>query len=158
MPPELRGRKGAPLFINKVPFHSVLRFYSAATREVRPEWPYLKKIAASMGKKLLRFCQDDFDFGVVYISPKNLLLKSDPSECVRSSEIVKLVKDYFPNVEIRPFGGGILQHALDEKFYINFDSNDLLHVKSFEMLCELERHFMATGTIGIENAFIIARS
>jgi hypothetical protein len=60
-------------------------------------------------------------------------------------------------VEVRPFGGGILQHALDEAFYSRFDKGNPLHTKGLEMLCQLERHFMATGEIGIENAFIIAR-
>ena len=113
-------------------------------------------IALSL-KGLLNRKHKDFDFGIVHISPKDNLLRIDPSECVRSSEIIPLVKDIFPDVEVRPFGGGILMHALDGNFYANFDMNNPLHTKSLEMLCQLEKHFMDTGEIGIENAFIIAR-
>jgi hypothetical protein len=62
-----------------------------------------------------------------YTSPKDRLLKTDPSECVRSSEILPLIGNYFSDVEIRPFGGGILQHAVDEAFYRRFDKNKSLH-------------------------------
>jgi hypothetical protein len=83
-------------------------------------------------------------------------MRTDPSECVRSSEIIPLIKNSFPNTEIRPFGGGILQHALDTNYYANFDASNPVHSKNLEMLCSLEKHFMDTGEIDIENAFIIA--
>jgi hypothetical protein len=75
---------------------------------------------------------------------------------VSASEIIPQVKKYFPEADIRPFGGGILQYALDENFYDNFDSQNPIHTKCFELLCFIERHYMNTGEIGINQAFIIA--
>jgi ubiquinone/menaquinone biosynthesis C-methylase UbiE len=157
VPPELRARKGSPYFMSKQVFRFVSRLHSIASRQEKPEWPRWKKMIALTLRRLLNSRQEDFDFGVVHLSPKDMLLKRDPSECVRSSEIIPVVRSYFPNAEVRPFGGGILQHALDEAFYSRFDKRNPLHTKTLEVLCQLERHFMDTGEIGIENAFIIAR-
>jgi len=99
---------------------------------------------------------DRFDFGVVYRSPKEYLLRTDPSECVRSGELIGLVQTYFPSAEIRPFGGGILQHALDQNFYDHFDVTNQRHTALLKLLCDLERTLMEIGEIGPENAFIFA--
>lgn len=156
IPPELRAKKLPPTFINKRVGRLVSRLYSAADRE-NPKWPLWKKLIARTLKKLLNRNQKGLDFGLVYVSPREELLKTDPSECVRSSEIIQIVRDCFHDVEVRPFGGGILMHVLGEKFFTNFDAKNLLHTKCLEMLFQLERHFVDTGEISIENAFIIAR-
>jgi len=96
-------------------------------------------------------------FGIVYISPKAEILKIDPSEGVRSSEITQIVKEYFHEVEVRLYSGGILMHILGENFFTNFDVKNPLHTKYLEILSKVERHFMETGEISIENAYIIAR-
>lgn len=84
------------------------------------------------------------------------MLASEPSDCIRSAEIMPLMKQYFPGVEIRPFGGGILQHAFDNNFYDRFDGNNDLHARTLRLLRELEVAFIESGEIGIENAFLIA--
>jgi SAM-dependent methyltransferase len=157
VPPELRARKGLPFIVNRRLFRLLSKAYSVAARPESPEWSRRKKMVARVARTLLGRDRRESDFGIVHISPKDELLRIDPSEGVRSSEIVPLFLKYFPDAEIRPFGGGILQHALDEKFYECFDMSKPLHTRSLKMLCELERHFMDTGEIGIENAFIIAR-
>jgi ubiquinone/menaquinone biosynthesis C-methylase UbiE len=156
IPPELRIKRLPPTFTNKQVTRLISRLYSAADRE-NPEWPLWKKKIARILKKFLNRNQNGLDFGVVYVSPKEKLLKTDPSECVRSSEIIQVVKERFHDVEVRPFGGGILMHALGENFFTNLDAKNPLHTKCLEMLFQLERHFMDTGEISIENAFIIAR-
>jgi hypothetical protein len=107
-------------------------------------------------KKILRRRNDSFDFGVVYRSPKQYLLRTDPSECVRSGEIVSLIRSHFPSAEVLPFGGGILQHALDQNFYDHFDPANKRHTALLQLLTDLERGLMAAGEIGPENAFIFA--
>jgi hypothetical protein len=109
-------------------------------------------------KKILRRQNNTLDFGVVYRSPKEYLLRTDPSECVRSSEIVEIVRSRFPSAEIRPFGGGILQHALDQNFYDHFDPTNKRHVALLHMLFDLERALMEMAEIGPENAFIFAKT
>jgi hypothetical protein len=157
LPPELRARKGLPFIINKRCFRFVSKLYALANRQERPEWSRWKKMAALTLRKLLKRNPKDFDFGIVYVSPKDELLRLDPSEGVRSSEIIPLAKNYLPGVEVRPWGGGILQYALDENFYACFDANNPLHAKSLEMLCQLERHFLDTGEMGDDYAFMIWR-
>lgn len=157
VPPELRFRKGILLFKNERIFRFISKLYAVASRNAKSEWPYWKKMIHLTLKGLLNRNHKNFDFGIVHISHKNNLLRIDPSECVRSSEIIPLIKDTFTDVEVRPFGGGILMHALDNNFYTYFDKDNPLHTKSLEMLCQLEKHFMDTGEIDIENAFIIAR-
>lgn len=157
VPPELRGKKGLPYFNNKRLFLFMSRLLSITSSSENPQWPYWKKIVVRLLKRLFQQNHNDLDFGVVHVSPKEYLLRTDPSEGVRSSEIIPLVKQYFPNTEVRPFGGGIMQHALDKDFYNHFNNKNLLHLKSLEMLYYLERHFMDTGEIDIENAYIIAR-
>ena len=156
VPPELRARKGLPLIGNKRLFRFVSRMYAAAARAEHADWPRWKKTAARILKKFLQRNRDEFDFGVVHISPKDELLRIDPSEGVRAPEIIPLIKRYFRDAEVRPFGGGILQYALDEDFYKNFNVNNPAHSRSLDMLCHIERQFMDAGEIGIENAFIIA--
>ena len=156
VPPELRAWRGLPFSRNKKLAPLISRLYSVAEQD-NPEGPLWKKLVAGVLKKMLRINDKSFDFGVVFVSPKEELLKTDPSECIRSSEIISVVNGCFDDVEVRPFGGGILMHALDSNFYANFDAGNPLHVKCREMLFQLERHFMDTGEISVENAFIIAR-
>jgi 2-polyprenyl-3-methyl-5-hydroxy-6-metoxy-1,4-benzoquinol methylase len=156
LPPELRARRGLPYFNERV-FRLLEKLHAASVKEVNPKWPLHKRLVARVIKGLFGRRQNKFNFGTVFISPKKYFLRNDPSEGVRSAEIIPLIKKRFSDVEIRPFGGGILQHALDWKFYASFDKNNPLHAKSFDMLCQLEKHYMNTGEISIENAFIIAR-
>ena len=155
IPPELRGRKRIP-FANRRIGKFLSRLYAVADRQERPEWSPAEKIVASISRKIFKQKPNVFNFGIVHVSPKDHLLRTDPSECVRSSEIIPLIKKYFPEVEIRPFGGGILMHALHSKFYECYDQSNSLHTKTLEMLCQLEKHFMETNETSIENAFLIA--
>ncbi|MGC2457084.1 MAG: methyltransferase domain-containing protein [Gallionellaceae bacterium] len=155
VPPELRARTGRPV-INERLFRLLSRVQVAASKKEKPEWPKWKKFVARAGRVVFHRDAGKFNFGVVHISPKSYLLRVDPSECVRSDEIIPLAQKYFSDLEVRPFGGGILQHALDDRFYENFDKINPTHVSTLETLCQLERHFMQTGEIGSENAFLIA--
>ncbi len=98
-----------------------------------------------------------FRFGIVHDSRKAEFLRTDPSECVRSAEIIPLTRRSFPSVQVMGYGGGILAYALDDEFYRRFDAANALHRETLAALCTLERHFMATGELGLEHAIIIAR-
>lgn len=50
--------------------------------------------------------------------------------------------------EIRPMGGGLLEFALDMRFYEQYDRSNDRHRRDFELICDVERHYMATGEIG----------
>jgi SAM-dependent methyltransferase len=157
MPPELRARK--PLSIkNDRLFRLASKAWELSAREERATWAPWQRAVSRLLKRILRRQNNTLDFGVVYRSPREYLLRTDPSECVRSSEIVEIVRSRFPSAEIRPFGGGILQHALDQNFYDHFDPTNERHVALLHMLLDLERALMQTAEIGPENAFIFAKT
>lgn len=157
VPPELRARRGTsiPLRFRRI-FRLISRIYAAAAQEEQPWWPKWKKGLALLLRKSLGKKERGFDFGVVHISPKDQLLRTDPSECIRSADILPTIRRIFQHVEIRPFGGGILQHALDNNFYDRFDSSNPKHLKTLDILCQLERGLMEMDELGAENAFIVA--
>lgn len=156
LPPELRSKKGLPFHKNDRLFRLITKIYSIAARNERSEWSDRKKLISRLIKKIIKVSVHDFNFGVVFISPMKYLLRNDPTECVRSSDIIPVVKSIFSDVSIRVFGGGILQHILDENFFDNYDGSNPSHYKTLEMLCHLEKHFMAIGELGPENSFIFA--
>lgn len=158
VPKELRARRALPVNIdNDLIFKWLSSCYSAANRLEFPEqWPKWKKSTAKLLSYFLADNNEKLNFGIVQRSNKKYLLKTDPSEGVRSPEIIPVAKKYFSNIEVRPFGGAILQSALDANFYLNFDKTSHTHRNCLELLCSIEKSFMATNEIGIENAFIIA--
>lgn len=84
-------------------------------------------------------------------------LSTDPSECVRSSEIIPTLQQAFNTIDIRYFDGSILFYALEPGFYDNFDSENQQHLRFLELLFSLEDHFIEAGEIQRDNAHIICR-
>lgn len=157
VPPELRARQAVNLpFRESLPVQTLARLYGAASRPERPEWSPLKKGLAKACRVLLRGQAERLRFAPLHVSPKRMLLKTDPSECVRSDEVIPSLEAAFGEVKVFPMGGGILQHALDERFYTGFDPSSPLHGAVLELLHGMERKLMDLGEIGIENAFIVA--
>ncbi len=77
----------------------------------------------------------------------------DPSEAVRSAEIMPLLRERFEILEYRPLGGAILQFLLAD-IAGNFESeegNQLL-----EMLFTIEDTLMARGDLESDFAYIVA--
>lgn len=153
--PALRARTGLSWHHHPRIFNALNRLYTAVAREDQPHWSSWKKLVARATRSVVR--KPEFDFGVVHISPKSHLLRTDPSECVRSSDVLPLVRRFFPEVEIRQMGGGILEFALDACFYEKYDPHNEHHQSDFDLACDIERHYMATGEIGSDFALIIAQ-
>jgi SAM-dependent methyltransferase len=154
VPAELRARTGSAWHRHPAIFRALTRLRTAAACKDQTHWPEWKKLAARATRRLAR--RPAFDFGVVHISPKSHLLRADPSECVRSSEVLPLIRQFFPAAKIHPMGGGLLEFALDARFYERFDANNDIHRRDFALVCDLERHYMATGEIGSDFAFVVA--
>ena len=77
----------------------------------------------------------------------------DPSEAVRSSEIVPTLRQYFEIVEYKPLGGAVLQFLLAD-IAGNFETDDgerLLH-----MLFAIEDSLMEIGDLASDFAYIVA--
>lgn len=88
-------------------------------------------------------------------TPLSWFEQNDPSESIRSSEVIGVLKSVFGKVLVLPFNGSILYYALDEKFFNNFDTGNSRHRKVLEALFDLEDSLIEAGEIGIDNAHLI---
>lgn len=77
----------------------------------------------------------------------------DPSEAIRSADIVPLLNRYFDIVEYKPMGGSILQFLLAD-IAGNFQDED--GRKLLEMLFAIEDTLMAVGDLDSDFAYIVA--
>jgi SAM-dependent methyltransferase len=89
-------------------------------------------------------------------SPVEHFEKHDPSEAVRSGEIVNTLKLYFDILEFRPYGGAIL-HMLFSGIMGNFDENDETDVALLRTLATFEEVMENAGVIGSDFAAIVAK-
>jgi O-antigen biosynthesis protein len=79
----------------------------------------------------------------------------DPSEAIRSSEILPLVSKFFDVVDVKGCGGSLLHLLLDE-IAGNFDENDSYAMNYLQDLFDLEDRLIANGTLKHDFAIIIA--
>lgn len=89
-------------------------------------------------------------------SPIEHFLKHDPSEAVRSQEIVSVLKNWFDVVEFRPYGGTI-QHMLLSGIAGNFDENSDCDATLLNFLSVLEETLEQQGLFDSDFAAIVAR-
>ena len=83
------------------------------------------------------------------------IIASDPSEAVRSSDIVPLLGEYFEVLEIKGYGGAIL-HQLLYDIAGNFFEENSGSLDRLRRLFVLEDELTASGTIRNDFAVIIA--
>ena len=83
------------------------------------------------------------------------MLASDPSEAVRSDEIVPLLAERFDIVERTPLGGSLLQFLLHG---IAGNLHDAAAQPWLELLFEIEDRLMALGEIQSDFVYLAARS
>jgi SAM-dependent methyltransferase len=79
----------------------------------------------------------------------------DPSEAVRSSEIIDLLPKYFNVLETKGVGGSLL-HLLLEHIAGNFDENDARDMEYLQRLFHVEDDLIAADTLRHDFAVIIA--
>ena len=82
--------------------------------------------------------------------------KTDPSEAIRSAEIVSTMKLHFDIVELKPYGGEI-QHMLLQGLAGNFDENNPTDVAMLHLIGFLEEFLEECGGIQSDFAAIVAR-
>jgi SAM-dependent methyltransferase len=80
----------------------------------------------------------------------------DPSEAVRSADILPLLKQVFGEVEFRGYGGSLL-HMLLEDIAGNFREDDPEHLAWLQRLFDFEDELIATGKIPHDFAVLIVR-
>lgn len=84
------------------------------------------------------------------------MLAEDPTESVRSAEILPLLGDYFEIIEQRPYGGTLLNLLLTETLH-TFDVEDAAHRQLLQRLFEGERSLLAAGELPSDFTYIVAR-
>lgn len=85
------------------------------------------------------------------------MLRTDPSEAVRSAEIMHVLPDYFEIVECKPWGGAVL-HLLLYEIAGNFSENRPEDVRLLHTLFEIEDQLLQLGDIGSDFVFMVCRS
>jgi 2-polyprenyl-3-methyl-5-hydroxy-6-metoxy-1,4-benzoquinol methylase len=89
-------------------------------------------------------------------APIEVFLQNDPSEAIRSADIVPLLKQYFDIVEYRPYGGAI-QHMLLSGITGNFDPNKDEDNERLNRYARLEEEMERDGLIDSDFAAIVAK-
>ena len=84
------------------------------------------------------------------------MIASDPSEAVRSGEILALLRQYFSRLEIRDIGGTLLQLIFSSSIVNNFDASSLQHNRIVERAFALEQSLLACGAIEADFKFVAA--
>jgi hypothetical protein len=74
------------------------------------------------------------------------MIKADPSEAVRSDEIIAITESWFDRVSLRPVGGSLL-HPLLEGIIGNFVEGDLLDDTMLRMMIDLDAQTVWTGVL-----------
>lgn len=89
------------------------------------------------------------------IHPLTWFDENDPSEAVRSAEIIPFLKNYFKIIEFRPYGGALLQFVV-ENIVGNFDNNKEDDRAWLDMLTFVERKLEDCGVIESDFALVVA--
>ena len=84
------------------------------------------------------------------------MIRNDPSEAVRSDELLPMIDARFDVVDKRNLGGTLLQHLLYD-IVLNFRFEDPLARSLLEMMATFEGALVDDGTIGSDFAILAAR-
>jgi len=87
--------------------------------------------------------------------PPAEIIASDPSEAIRSSEIVSLVSKYFRALEVKGYGGCLL-HELLYDIAGNFNDENPESIDHLRRLFDAEDELIASGRLSHDFAVIIA--
>jgi hypothetical protein len=97
-------------------------------------------------------------FGRLYDPPPRWYWQiRDPSEGIHASQILPLIRQYFGEIDVRPYNGSILYYALDQSFYEHYDDHDPSHRQLLQNLCMLERYLIDVGEVPSITAHVVAR-
>lgn len=84
------------------------------------------------------------------------VIATDPSEAVRSGEILAVAAAFFEVLEVRPYGGTILQLLLDD-IAGNFSRPDAGTRALLAAICDLEWALIESGDLSSDFAVVVAR-
>jgi len=84
------------------------------------------------------------------------MFEIDPSEAIRSAEILPLLRSYFDIIAFRPYGGAI-QHMLFSGIMGNFDESDDRDATMLNLIATFEEILEDSGLIESEFAAVVAK-
>lgn len=90
----------------------------------------------------------------VAIPTERSVIAVDPSEAIRSNDILPVLENFFDIVEYRPLGGSILQFLLAD---IAGNFEDVIGQQWLEIFFQIEDTLQATGDISSDFAYIVAK-
>lgn len=93
----------------------------------------------------------------VHRTPVEIYLKVDPSEGVRSAEILPVAKRYFKIIDERPLAGTI-HYELLRGIVHNFDVNSEKDTALLKMILLLEKELISNGVINSDFECFVARN
>jgi len=113
---------------------------------------------------LLRVLPEEFRRSTVSGDVKNSVMRptveemiaTDPSEAIRSSEILEVASDYFELLEVRPYGGTVLQILLDD-IAGNFAPPRPGGMELLAAIADLEWAIIEAGDLSSDFAVVVAR-
>lgn len=90
----------------------------------------------------------------IAVPTERSVIAIDPSEAIRSNEILPVLKNFFDIVEYRPLGGSILQFLLAD---IAGNFQDEVGQQWLEIFFQIEDTLQTTGDISSDFAYIVAK-
>jgi SAM-dependent methyltransferase len=96
-----------------------------------------------------------FRFGKVWDRDRRHFEHIDPTEGVRSDEILPLLRAAFGEVHVHPYNGALLPHVLERRFYERYEEERDRPL--LEVLIRAERALTALGEVGVDHAILVAR-
>lgn len=113
---------------------------------------------------LLRALPEDFEVSLVDGRTKRKVrrptvaevIATDPSEAVRSGEVLAVASTFFDILEVRPYGGTVLQILLDD-IAGNFSRPDDGGPELLAAICDLEWALIGSGHLDSDFAVVVAR-
>lgn len=91
------------------------------------------------------------------VTPIKWMNEHDPSEAIRSSEIVPIISNYFTMIEKKDFGGSIL-HMLLQDIIHNFNLENSKDHTVLSLIILIERILISEKILSSDFTFIVARN
>jgi hypothetical protein len=118
----------------------------------------INELLAILPERYLRRVSDPSDFKRRFPGPSPIqwMNEHDPSEAIRSEEIIPLVRSIFELLELKPAGGTLL-HMLLQDIVGNFDPASDVDNCIQRLLCHVEWKLIATGALKSDFTYLAAR-
>ncbi len=169
-----RQKEVINLCLSLLPARYRIRMQYAVERETKRSM----KVRSNFGRRIIDKIRDGDLIGAIQrriqlfsqrrthsVSEKKLVIfpsvrdviAADPSEAIRSDEIVNVLKQYFEIIEKKDWGGTILQFLLTD-IAGNFADEKDDHAQAYlRMLINIEETFLQSGDLDSDFAYIVAR-